>query len=189
MVRSLARIMVILALAAGAGYIRARDLPWILDMSAIRDREQKLQWLRANAGVTLDELLELIEQGAIVIDARPAADFEQEHLDTGCEPPILNVPPEQIDEHIDRLLTLRGFPIVLYCTSLNCEYSEDLYIELENFGFFGEDMKIYFPGWEDLRKAGLPLAAGPDVWTGFDDMSGDPNDVGDSPTDPNGAEP
>ncbi len=169
----------ILALAAGAGYLRARELPWVPDLHAIEQKKELHQTLRQTAGITLEQFRELIDQGAVVIDARPQEAFEQGHLDTGSYPPVLNVPPGSIDANIDRLLPLQGYPIVLYCTSNNCDYAEDLYAELEHYGFF--DMKIYFPGWEGIEAAHLPTATGPDTWTGLDEPadSDDPNAVAD----------
>lgn len=180
MARSLVRISVILVLAAGAGYIRARDLPWTVDRNAIQREEDRRAEIRATAGVTLEELQAMIEQGAVVIDARPAEAFEEEHLETGFDPPVLNVPADDLDLNIDRLIPLKGYPTVLYCTSITCDYAEDLYMEMEAYGFYG--IKIYFPGWEAIKEAGLPTASGPDVWTGFDGASGG------SP-DPNAADP
>ena len=179
MERSLVRILVILVLAAGAGIIRARDLDWRVNVTAVKAEKDKHQQLRETVGITLDEFKSLIDQGALVIDARPAAAYEDGHLDTGYAPPVLNVPADELGANIERLMQFQGYPIVLYCTSLTCDYAEDLYIEMEAYGFHG--MKIFFPGWEGIKEAGLPTATGPDTWSGFDQpMQGD---------DPNNADP
>ena len=73
MERSLVRILVILVLAAGAGIIRARDLDWRVNVTAVKAEKDKHQQLRETVGITLDEFKSLIDQGALVIDARPAA--------------------------------------------------------------------------------------------------------------------
>jgi len=172
--RSAIRIAIIVLLATGAAFVRARvdNLPWIPDVEAIEQQQQAHQRLRETVGITLDEFRELVEQGAVVIDARPAEEFEQGHLDTGSVPPCLNVPPDTLEDNLDRLMQLQGFPIVLYCTSLTCDFAEELYLDMERYGFF--NMKIYFPGWEGILQAGLPTTSGPDTWTGFDEPN-DPN--------------
>ena len=191
MFASLVRILVIIGVAAGAGYIRARNLPWIPDVEAIKQREDLDKWLRENRGLTLQGFLERIEQGWLVIDARPADAFAKGHLQTDSYPPVLNVPPEEIDQHVERLThpDVYGLPLVLYRTSETCEYAEELYTKLEAIGFV--EIWIYFPGWEGIVEAGLPTATGPDTWTGrdeetepsIDEESGE--NRGDEPPDPN----
>lgn len=175
---SVLRILVILGVAAGASYIRARNLPWVPDVEAIKAKEDLSKILRAELSITLGEFQTLIDQGAVVIDARPQEAYEQGHLETDYYPPVLNVPAEEIDAHFDRLMhpDLQGLSVVLYCASETCEYAEELYVALAGLGF--DDIRIYFPGWEGIVAAGLPTAAGPDTWTGFDDESMDPPDDG-----------
>jgi len=162
---SLIRILVIVAVSAGASYIRARNLPWIPDVVAIKAKEELHETLHASIGVSLEEFLALIEQGAVVIDARSQAEFEQGHLAIDCDPPVLNVPAEEIDEHVERLIELQGAPVVLYCASDTCDDAEELYATFQQLGFV--DIWIYFPGWKGIVEAGLKTAIGPDTWTGF----------------------
>ncbi|MFQ5806940.1 MAG: rhodanese-like domain-containing protein [Phycisphaerae bacterium] len=172
MFASLVRILVIVGISAGASYIRARDLPWIPDVAALRAAQELHEKLRATAGVTLEELLSLIDQGAVVIDARSQAEFEEGHLAIEGDPPVLNVPADEVDAHVERLVQLQGVPVVLYCESNTCDYAEELYAALQEFGFV--DIWIYFPGWEGIVEAGLKTATGPDSWTGFYDEWMDP---------------
>jgi len=162
---SLIRILVILGVAAAASYIRARELPWVPDLEALEAKQQRHQTLRAMAGVELEQFLALIEQGAVVIDARSQAAFEEEHLAIECDPPVLNVPPGEFGAHGDRLTELLGLPVVLYCASETCDDAEELYVALQQLGF--ADISIYFPGWDGIVEAGLKTATGPDTWTGF----------------------
>jgi hypothetical protein len=66
-------------------------------------------------------------------------------------------------------MPFQGQPILIYCTSDTCELGEELYLQLEKNGFF--EMKIYFPGWEGLAKAGAKPASGPDTWTTADSLA------------------
>ncbi len=186
------RVLIIVAVAVGAGYVRARNLPWVPNREALEEKKETHAWLRENRGVTLEQLYEKVNMGGVVIDARPAELFAEGHLGIQCDPPVLNVPPDEIDAHIDRLLELQQYTatVVLYCTSLDCDFAEDLWVAMQDLGFF--DVWIYFPGWDGMVKAGVPVATGVDTWQGYGDvmdggmdMDGmDPN----TPDEPNAAE-
>lgn len=162
---SLIRILVIAGVAVGAGLIRAKDLPWVPDVEALKAKEQRHETLRETIGISTERMLDLVDQGAVVIDARSQEEYEDGHLLLHTDPPVLNVPAEEIVAHAARLMDLLGLPVVLYCASETCEFAEDLYAALEGFGF--TDIWIYFPGWEGIVEAGLETTTGPDTWTGF----------------------
>lgn len=175
--KSLVRIAAMLgaSIALGAVQSAVRGHPWIPNVASVRERlagkselAARHAELRATVGVTFEEFQRGIAEGAVVIDARPAAEFEKGHLAIDGPVPVLNVEPaiEAFQRNLDRLLPLQGMPILIYCTSETCELGEELYIQLERAGFF--DMKIYFPGWEGLVKAGVPTRSGPDTWTAAD---------------------
>ena len=176
MLASLARILVIFGAACGvaAVYVGFRALPWTPDIEKIETEQSLHAWLRANRGVTLQELLDLIDQGAVVVDARARQAYEQGHLAIDCDVPVLNVPADDIDAHVNRLVQLQGLPIVLYCSSLTCDYAEELYLTLQEYGFV--DIWIFFPGWAGIQEAGLPTTSGPDRWAGYDDGPTEAND-------------
>lgn len=178
---SLVRIAIVLVVstAAGAGYATVKGLPWKPDLQAVaRKAELKSaankehERLRRTVGLTLDEFRTHIGQGGVVIDARPREEFEKSHLKLDTQPPVLNVEPHEVMRHLSRLQPLIGQPITIYCTSETCELGEELYIELERNQFF--NMRIFFPGWEGIRKAGLPTVGGGDTWSG--DSTGAPDE-------------
>ncbi len=179
--RAASRIALIVAVSTGvaAGYAAVRGLPWMPDLEAIRKKEerqervrQRSQEIRARHGVTLEEFKQLISQGAIIMDARPAEEFERGHLAIESYPPVLNVEPEKVLAQANRLLQLLGQPIVLYCTSEDCELAEELLIELEALQFDPNDIRIFLPGWEGILAAGLPTTSGADTWTGYEELNG-----------------
>ncbi|MBW7905004.1 MAG: rhodanese-like domain-containing protein [Phycisphaerae bacterium] len=185
------RIAVILVAssAVGAGVAQWRGLPWIPDRAEIERKDaaaERSAALRARHGVDLATFRDLIASGAIVIDARPAGEFEKGHLLIESYPPVLNVDAERAAYQRDRLEQLHGQPIVIYCTSLDCHLAEELMIELEQLGFDLDMIRLFPEGWEGLLKAGLPTTSGPDTWKGYDDllnmengerMSGDETEV------------
>ncbi|MBU0618512.1 MAG: rhodanese-like domain-containing protein [Planctomycetes bacterium] len=145
-------VIVGLSLAVSAGAAFVRQVPWAPDLKA-RDE------FRATAGVTLDELLRLIDEGAIVVDTRPASAFEEEHL-AAPQTVVLNVPADEFDLHLPRLLEFEGARFVLYCSSDACDFSEEVYLAMVDAGFDPADLHIYFPGWEGITEAGSATAAG-----------------------------
>ena len=186
------RVVLILSAstAVAAVYVGSRGLDWVPDVQKLTAHQQRVAQIRKEEGVTLDEFLVLIEQGAIAIDARPAETYEHGHLFIeSAFVPVLNIPAEHIAENLDRLMEIQslGAPIVLYCSSVTCDYAEDVYIVLEEYGF--ANMKIYFEGWEGILAANLPTETGPDTWTGFDDGFGEPSFDESAAFDPNSIAP
>ncbi|MGE3182003.1 MAG: rhodanese-like domain-containing protein [Phycisphaerae bacterium] len=105
----------------------------------------------------VEQLKAHYEAGGLVVDARPAAEFEKGHLDA---PMVINVPSDDYQNHLDFLYNFQASPIVLYCTSKKCDMAEDLKYSLEQLGFM--DLHVFKPGWEDgILKFKLPTATGP----------------------------
>lgn len=183
--RSACRILALLLLSAAAAavHVPLRGLSWKPDVAAIEKKQvlrshvnERHAELRRTVGIDLDAFKELIDAGAVVIDARPRSDYEKQHLSISSYPPVLNVEPEHVDQNLDRLYQLQGQPIVLYCTAPDCELAEELYVAMESFGLSG--MKIYFPGWEGILAAGLPTESGPDEWTGYETAGDEADSAG-----------
>ena len=60
-------------------------------------------------GISLEQLHELIDQGAQVVEVLPEDDYAPAHL-----PGAINLPLRQLDEHAATSLD-RGRPVVVYC--------------------------------------------------------------------------
>ena len=133
----------------------------------------------ATPAIELEEFKSLLSRGVIVVDARSRTDFEQGHLLVETEPPVLNLPANEFNSvQVNRLMQAQqqtGYPIVLYCSSRECEDAEYLYRQLAPFGF--QELKIYSAGWRGIQDAGLPTATGPDTWT-------EPKTLGGTPSEP-----
>ncbi|RMF70889.1 MAG: rhodanese-like domain-containing protein [Planctomycetota bacterium] len=186
------RILLLIAVATVLGTVWAgvKGVPWAPDVDAVRTRlaNQKANAQRVaeapqvddteldRLAISLEELRRYIADGAAIIDARDRAAFEAEHLFVDREPPVINVPPEDAyDAHLDRLYSLQGYPIVLYCNSAECELAEDLYRFLVSAGITeSSEVRIFRPGWAVLEHTDLPKASGPDTWTGFGSPPADP---------------
>jgi rhodanese-related sulfurtransferase len=168
------RTAVLLAAATAAGVVDAawRGLPWTPDLKQIERRQERREMLqvvghdlRARHAISLDELRSRMEDGETwFIDARPAKEYEKAHLHVDTGQPVLNIEPGQVDRELDRLFQLQVLPLVLYCTSDDCDLADELMLEMEKLGFDLDLVKVYYPGWEGIRRAGLPTAGGPDTW-------------------------
>lgn len=174
MARSITRIAVLLVLSAAGAIAQSRlhNLPWWPAREEFDERQSLKEAIRKDSRIDLVQFKAAIEQGAIVIDAREQVDFEKAHLDLGADAlvPTLNVEPDDVDRHMDRLMTAQGMPFVLYCNSATCDLAEDLLIALVERGFVRDDLKIYRDGWEGLVAAGLASRAGSDTWPGLSDL-------------------
>jgi len=163
------------ALSAAAVSAWQGQRPWLptgAEVEEVKARPEAVRRIRATAHVDAQGLLERTAAGAVVIDARPADQFALGHFDAlahGGGLPTLNIPPEHVDEHLDRLSQLLMYTqeLTLYCTSETCDLAEDLYLAIEarQLPFA---MKIYPPGWEGVQKEGFSVAAGADTWNGED---------------------
>lgn len=165
------RLLIVLGVSGAAGATAAwvRQLPWKESKAEYEQGKAIRSELRETRGIGLPRLRELMQQGAILIDAREREQFVEGHLDAGqAAVPTLNVPPEEFDQHLDRLMPLMGFQIVLYCNSATCDLAEELFQRMIESGFTREDISIYTDGWEGIQKAGLPQNKGADTWTGFE---------------------
>lgn len=190
---SLVRILILVAVASAAGAVNAtwRGLAWVPDSAKVRERIDRRETvggrhaeLRATLAISLDEFKEKMQQGVVIIDARPRVEFEKGHLAYEFNPPVLNIEPDKVGENLHRLNELSGQALVIYCTSDECELGEELYIALEPFNLFF-DVRIFFPGWAGLQAAGMPVATGPDTWAG---LGGEAPPTEEAPTEQGGGE-
>ncbi|MDX2200194.1 MAG: hypothetical protein SF069_14630 [Phycisphaerae bacterium] len=150
------RMAAFFTLAAGAGLVTAqvRNCPLFPNEERLSCEKQA----KKTRAIDLAAFKAHYASGNLVIDARSAEEFQKGHL--AC-PLIMNVPTEAAGDHMDRLMAFSGQPIVIYCTSLDCDLAEQLYCRLEPMGFV--DMKLFPPGWQDgILKEDLPIATGPE---------------------------
>ena len=109
-------------------------------------------------GPAAGEILKLMESGeALLLDARPYADFGSGHI-----PGAINIPahdPAKIDFILKLEDMLRSVPVlVVYCTGPDCELSEILAADLKSLGFSEEQLLIFTGGMEAWEMAGFELS-------------------------------
>jgi rhodanese-related sulfurtransferase len=88
-----------------------------------------------------DELAELVDAGgAVIIDVRPALEFENGHL-----PGALNVTVEELPNRIDDLP--RDKRIVAYCRGPYCLFADEAVAMLRQYGFDAVRLEGGWPDW------------------------------------------
>lgn len=91
----------------------------------------------------------------IFLDARYPEDFKAGHIKGA-----VNLPYEESEEYAPQVLPKlpKEEEIIAYCDGTECEESLLLARELRELGY--EDIKVFFGGWQEWLKAGLPVETG-----------------------------
>ena len=103
--------------------------------------------------VTLSQALESFKSGGtIFIDCRLKEDYDLGHI-SGA----VNLPWEEFEEYYPPLKSSlsESEEIIVYCDGDECELSLLLARELAESGY--ENVKVFFGGWVEWKKAGLPI--------------------------------
>jgi rhodanese-related sulfurtransferase/predicted transcriptional regulator len=90
------------------------------------------------------------EPRPVVLDVRPAAEFEAGHV-----PGAVSVPPNEVAGTVNRLPN--DSDVVAYCRGPFCIYADDAVRALRQQGHRAVRLEDGFPEW---RRAGLPIAVG-----------------------------
>lgn len=98
--------------------------------------------------VTKEELARRqIEDGVVVLDVRPAVEYEQGHV-TGAR----SIPIEELEQRLSELP--HDQEIVAYCRGPYCVFADEAVKLLQQRGFRARRLTEGFPEW---RAAGLPI--------------------------------
>ena len=102
--------------------------------------------------ITTTDLKNHLDQGTpmTLIEALPAQHFEAEHL-----PGAINIPHDEIDQHLDELPDDKGSLIATYCASKTCQNSGLAADTLKAYGY--TNVVEYVDGKEGWHEAGLPF--------------------------------
>ncbi|MFN2433513.1 MAG: rhodanese-like domain-containing protein [Gemmatimonadota bacterium] len=93
------------------------------------------------------------EAPMLLIDARGAADFAQEHI-----PGAINIPLQTLAAASELPGIARDYEIVVYCIAASCPISKNAARVLARLGYVNvKDMRAGLVGW---KRAGFPTATG-----------------------------
>lgn len=106
--------------------------------------------------VTVSQAFESFEsEGAIFVDCRLKEDFDSGHIKGA-----VSLPWEEFEQYYPQLEStlLKSREIIAYCDGTECELSLLLARELTELGY--ESVKVFFGGWLEWTKVGLPVEKG-----------------------------
>lgn len=100
--------------------------------------------------VSRDELARRLDEGVLIWDVRPVAEFEAGHV-----PGAVSVPPGEVQRRLDEVPD--GVEVVAYCRGRFCVFADEAVRALAGRNRPAKRLEDGFPEW---RRAGLPIAAG-----------------------------
>lgn len=106
--------------------------------------------------ISLDyAMMKFQSRKTIFLDARYPEDFK-----AGRIKGAINLPYEESEEYAPQVLPKlpQEEEIIAYCDGTECEESLLLARELRELGY--ENIKVFFGGWQEWLKAGLPVETG-----------------------------
>jgi rhodanese-related sulfurtransferase len=100
-------------------------------------------------------MMEFQSSNTIFLDARLEFDYEQGHIKGA-----VNLPYEEFDEFYPKVAPklTKDKTILAYCDGTECELSLLLTRVLREKGY--RYLKVFFGGWSEWEKAGLPIEKG-----------------------------
>lgn len=102
--------------------------------------------------VSIDTALQLIREGALIIDARSENDYKNGHIKNA-----INIPSKNFDNYIDKVFEIPQETLILiYCEGIHCNFSHQLAEKLLNFGF--QKIYVMVEGIEGWKNRNLDLA-------------------------------
>jgi len=108
------------------------------------------------AGLDAAGVAALVDAGAVfVIDARSPDAFAEGHI-----PGAINIPYDRLPEYLTQLQAEvpTDAPVVCYCWSPTCDFSDQLASELGYLGY--TDVRVFKGGWEEWTAAEQPAEQG-----------------------------
>jgi len=105
--------------------------------------------------IELDEIDEMLADGALLVDARNNEDYKAGHLAEA-----ISLPLGQVNSMLDsfRQQVAEDQPLILYCNGFGCPDSFDLGVLLLKAGY--QQVWVYEGGFPEWRDAGRPVEEG-----------------------------
>lgn len=103
--------------------------------------------------ISLDyAMMKFQSKNTVFLDSRYPEDFKAGHIKGA-----INLPYEEFEEHAPQVLPKlpKEEEIIAYCDGTECETSLQLARELLELGY--KDVKVFFGGWQEWKKAGLSV--------------------------------
>jgi len=151
------KIALILGAACLCGAVANTVLPTRIPWTHAWSRDVELRAAGESIPlVPLEEARGIVEAGAqLVFDARTKAEFGKGHL-----PGAFSVPFNEVAAALNEvgMLLTKNQPILVYCTSQECDEGLLLCLRLRDQGFRGA--RLFLDGYRAWAAAGLPVETG-----------------------------
>ncbi|MFN0318098.1 MAG: rhodanese-like domain-containing protein [Burkholderiales bacterium] len=100
--------------------------------------------------VSRPELLDRMNEGAVLVEALPEKYYQDWHL-----PGARHMPHDQVRQLAATVLPNKSAPVVVYCASDTCQNSHIAARQLMQLGY--TDVAVYAGGKKDWSEAKLPV--------------------------------
>jgi rhodanese-related sulfurtransferase len=140
-------------IAVATNYVRSDGLPGIREIPA---HNTGLTNGKQAAFLSLDAFLEVMQHpGVLILDARPAEDYEEAHI-----PGAQSLPETEWADHLPLVMQDHAFDdeIIVYCSGFECGSAEEVAVLLQDFGYM--NVRVYAGGWEEWLGHKLRLEFG-----------------------------
>ena len=147
--------ILIVAVACGAAsqLVRRDRIPWFEDWSSYIEAKALKEGIPL---ATAAQVMTFLQSGThLILDARPAADYEAGHLPTARSVPYDSVADAMVA--VQQYLTPSG-PIMTYCSGKDCDESFLLTQYLRQQGF--TNVVLFAGGFETWSAEGHPVERG-----------------------------
>lgn len=135
-------------LAAGANVLRPSPLPWVRDLTPVRQVV-----IPSEDRISVQMAMPLLDRPDVLfVDARPAADYAERHI-AGARSLPYDPFGSDLDKAIGALPTDRV--LVIYCSADGCPLSEELAKTLTMNGF--KNVKVLLGGIEAWAAEAGPM--------------------------------
>jgi len=135
--------------AAAANAVHPKRIAWFVTRDVIYPPPTPVQ---AAAAIDRQGVLDAIQQGATIVDARSPDHFADGHI-----PGAINIPYNDPIGHLASLQQ-RALPddwVIVYCGGEPCDESQRVFDLLTQAGY--QNVRIYFGGWQDWLEAKLDV--------------------------------
>ncbi len=105
--------------------------------------------------IELDEVDELLAEGALLIDARNTTDYSKSHLQGA-----ISLPLGELDARLDGFMAKvpKDRILIAYCNGFGCPDSFDVGVRLLEKGY--QEVRVFEGGFPQWRDEGRPLEEG-----------------------------
>jgi 3-mercaptopyruvate sulfurtransferase SseA len=155
-IRPLVRVLVLLVVAGATATVvnavRPKPLRWIVTKEDVYPSPKPIH---IKNEISLEEMLAVIDRGAVVIDARAEEKYRNGHI-----PGAHNLPAHSVHEDLGKVYdwATPEMLVVVYCAGGidECEESREVFDVLEANKF--TNLKLYLGGWKEWTQKNMPIA-------------------------------